>query len=122
MSRFDPCTLRLPLPALAVRFMREVMPGTVTPPDVIVLPIPALPVPTILPTELLIRGPMLPSTVFTVIPPGTLLRLPPVAMLLDIPGIDPPIAFDPLLKAGLAPIFRPPLFVTPVCPCGIWKK
>ena len=112
----DPCTFRLPLTVLPLRFIRDAILGTDKPPELIFLPI-LLP-PTIFPTELVIRGPKFPKDGDTEIP-GTELRLPLAPKLEDKPWMLPPI-FMLLLNAGPAPTFIP-LPLTAECACGICK-
>lgn len=110
--------LRVPVPVFAAKFIRDAILGTDNPP-LTFLPILAPPIILpIFPTELVIRWPRFPNIGDTPIP-GTELRLPPVPELEDIPGIEPPIEFMPLLNAGFPTTPIPPLLVTPECPCGI---
>ena len=114
IRRFCPWTVKLPDPLFAFRFRREARPGSDNPPPAVTL-LPMLPPLTILPIELVIRGPAFPKIGDTP-NPGTALRLPIAAEVDRIPGIEPPTAFVLLLNPGFPTTLRPPLLVTPECP------
>lgn len=119
-----PCTPKLPEPLFVDIFKREARPGTDSPPPEPIL-LPMLPLPTMLPTEPVTRGPPFPNTGETP-RPGTALRLPIAAEVGRIPGIEPPTPFVLPLYPGLPTTFIAPLFVTPgyppcELPCDIYK-